>query len=126
MYLFLDRHPSHWGRVCFLSTPDGENCGLIKNLSGTGLVSLNTKKSITPTLFRCGMENLVDNTSTSFCGKYRIFLDGEWVGVCEDSLSFVTNVRRKRRRNPFLHQVISLNNSLIDLYEISNYFFKAP
>ena len=23
-------HPSHWGRVRFLSTPDGENCGLVQ------------------------------------------------------------------------------------------------
>lgn len=98
-------HPSHWGRVCFLSTPDGENCGLIKNLSITGLVSLNTLKPVVPTLFRCGMENVVDDTSTSLSGKHRIFLNGEWVGVCEDSLSFVTKVRLKRRRNLLLHQV---------------------
>lgn len=103
--LFLDRHPSHWGRVCFLSTPDGENCGLIKNLSITGLVSLNTSKLIVPTLLRCGMENLVDDTSTPLSGKHKIFLNGEWVGVCEDSLSFVTKVRRRRRRNPSMYQV---------------------
>ncbi|GKA36141.1 DNA-directed RNA polymerases IV and V subunit 2-like protein [Tanacetum coccineum] len=26
-------HPSHWGKICYISTPDGENCGLIKNLA---------------------------------------------------------------------------------------------
>ncbi|KAG2400349.1 DNA-directed RNA polymerase IV and V subunit 2 [Vigna angularis] len=52
-------HPSHWGKVCFLSTPDGENCGLVKNMAVTGLVSTdvsNASESILPTLLDCGKQ----------------------------------------------------------------------
>ncbi|KAK1358124.1 hypothetical protein POM88_051380 [Heracleum sosnowskyi] len=31
-------HPSRWGKLCFLSTPDRKNCGLKKNLASTGIV----------------------------------------------------------------------------------------
>nr|GLL19830.1 DNA-directed RNA polymerases IV and V subunit 2 [Ipomoea trifida] len=51
-------HPSHWGKVCFLSTPDGENCGLVKNLASLGLVSTNILESFLDKLFDCGMEKL--------------------------------------------------------------------
>ncbi|KAA8515253.1 hypothetical protein F0562_018517 [Nyssa sinensis] len=98
-------HPSHWGKVCFLSTPDGENCGLVKNLAITGLVSTNVLESLVDELFDCGMEKLVDDTSTLLRGKVKVFLDGDWVGICEDSISFVAELRSKRRRQEVPHQV---------------------
>ncbi|KAL5770622.1 hypothetical protein ACOSP7_014776 [Xanthoceras sorbifolium] len=98
-------HPSHWGRVCFLSTPDGENCGLVKNLAVTGLVSTNILEPIVDQLSDCGMEKLVDDTSSSLEGKHKIFINGDWVGVCEDSLLFVAELRYKRRRKELPHQV---------------------
>ncbi|KAK1379548.1 DNA-directed RNA polymerase subunit beta [Heracleum sosnowskyi] len=86
-------HPSYWGKICFVSTPDGENCGLIKNLASTGLVSTSVLEPVIDKLLDCGMEELVDDTSTSLHGKNFIFLDGEVVGVCHDSASFVAKLR---------------------------------
>ncbi|XP_019167919.1 PREDICTED: DNA-directed RNA polymerases IV and V subunit 2 [Ipomoea nil] len=98
-------HPSHWGKVCFLSTPDGENCGLVKNLASLGLVSTNILESFLDKLFDCGMEKLVDDTSTILHQKHKIFLDGDWVGVCGDSGLFVLKLRRMRRRGEVPYQV---------------------
>lgn len=96
-------HPSHWGRVCFLSTPDGENCGLVKNLAITGLVSTNILEPITSKLFDWGLEELGDDAPLG--KKYKVFLNGEWVGVCTDSITFVQELRYKRRRKKLPHQV---------------------
>ncbi|XP_042483673.1 DNA-directed RNA polymerase D subunit 2b-like [Macadamia integrifolia] len=91
-------HPSHWGRLCFLSTPDGENCGLVKNLSVTGLVTINLMEPLLDKLLDCGMEKLTDNQSAAFLSrKAKVFLNGEWVGSCEDCLSFVADLRNKRQ-----------------------------
>ncbi|KAG5225189.1 DNA-directed RNA polymerase [Salix suchowensis] len=98
-------HPSHWGRVCFLSTPDGENCGLVKNLAVTGVVSTNISESLVDELFDSGMEKLVDDTYTKLDGKHKVFLNGEWVGVCEDSCLFVGELRSMRRRRQLPYQV---------------------
>ncbi|KAH7864152.1 hypothetical protein Vadar_026365 [Vaccinium darrowii] len=98
-------HPSHWGKICFLSTPDGENCGLVKNLAITGLVSTEIEENFLDKLLDCGMEKLVDDTSTLLSAKDKVFLDGNWVGVCGDSVSFVAALRRKRRRKEVPHQV---------------------
>ncbi|XP_043716099.1 DNA-directed RNA polymerases IV and V subunit 2-like [Telopea speciosissima] len=91
-------HPSHWGRLCFLSTPDGENCGLVKNFAVTGLVSTYLMEPLVNKLLDCGMEKLTDNQSTAFLSRNaKVFLNGEWVGSCEDCLSFVADLRAKRR-----------------------------
>ena len=101
------RHPSHWGKVCFLATPDGENCGLVKNLATTGLVSLEVVESFVSKLCDSGMEKLVNDTSTPLDGKDKVFLNGDWIGVCVDSFAFVRRLRKMRRRKELPHQVLS-------------------
>ncbi|KAM0039516.1 putative DNA-directed RNA polymerase [Helianthus debilis subsp. tardiflorus] len=98
-------HPSHWGKICYLSTPDGENCGLIKNLAATALVSTTVREDLSDALLACGMEKLVDDTSTSLSGMDKIFVNGDWVGSCKDSALFVAEFRSKRRRKQVPHQV---------------------
>lgn len=99
-------HPSHWGKICFLSTPDGENCGLVKNLASLGLVSTNIleHENLLKKFHESGMEKLVDDSSL-LDGKHKVFLDGDWVGICKDSSSFVSKLRRKRRRTEVPHQI---------------------
>lgn len=66
-----------------------------------------------------GMEKLVDDTSTPLHGKDKVFLNGNWVGVCADSLTFVTELRRKRRRKQLPNQVFfSLSQWTFQLYFI--------
>ncbi|EPS73521.1 hypothetical protein M569_01229, partial [Genlisea aurea] len=100
-------HPSHWGKICFLSTPDGENCGLVKNLASLGLVSTEVldQEGLLKKFRECGMEQLADDTSSLLDGKHKIFLDGDLVGVCRDSSSFVSMLRRRRQKNEVPHQV---------------------
>ncbi|CAA2987376.1 DNA-directed RNA polymerases IV and V subunit 2-like [Olea europaea subsp. europaea] len=100
-------HPSHWGKICFLTTPDGENCGLVKNLASLGLVSTYTLNldHILDKLYDCGLEKLVDDSSTALDDKHKIFVDGDWVGICRDSASFVAKLRHKRRKMEVPHQI---------------------
>lgn len=90
-----------------MSTPDGENCGLVKNLAVMGLVTTAILKPLEKDFEDCGMKRVANDTSTSLHGKVKIFLNGDWIGVCEDSLSFVTKLRRKRRRKEIPPEVPS-------------------
>lgn len=103
--LGLCRHPSHWGKICYLSTPDGENCGLVKNLAGTALVSTTVREQLSDIMLACGMEELVNDSKTTLSGMDKIFVDGDWVGNCKDSASFVAEFRNKRRKKQVPHQV---------------------
>ena len=49
-------HNSHWGMVCPAETPEGQACGLVKNLSLMSLVSVGLNmKVIIELLEDCGV-----------------------------------------------------------------------
>ncbi|KAG9157638.1 hypothetical protein Leryth_014154 [Lithospermum erythrorhizon] len=56
-------------------------------------------------LLECGMETLINDSSTVLHGKHKIFMDGDWVGMCEDSASFVSELRQRRHRREVHQQV---------------------
>ncbi|KAI3793439.1 hypothetical protein L1987_36058 [Smallanthus sonchifolius] len=104
-------HPSHWGKVCYMTTPDGENCGLVKNLASTGVVSLNIQVNVLDILIKSGMEELVDDNSVSLGKKHKVFVNGDWVGICDNAASLVDDFRSKRRKREVHSQVeIKLDN----------------
>lgn len=104
---FACRNPSYWGKLCFLSTPDGENCGLVKNLAVAALVSLKVTEPILDKLISCGMEKLDEISLSSVSNMDKVFLNGDWVGVCADSSSFVARLRCMRR-DTLIHPQVCL------------------
>jgi DNA-directed RNA polymerase beta subunit len=42
LYEARDVHGTHWGRLCPIETPDGPNCGLVKNLSMMAKITTDT------------------------------------------------------------------------------------
>ena len=105
------RHPSHWGKLCYMTTPDVENCGLVKNLASTGLVSTHVQVNLVDVLIQSGMEELVDNMPILLGRKHKVFFNGDWVGVCDDATSLVADIRSKRRSKEVHYQVPTLSLS---------------
>ncbi|XP_020593256.1 DNA-directed RNA polymerases IV and V subunit 2-like isoform X1 [Phalaenopsis equestris] len=98
-------NPSYFGRLCFLSTPDGENCGLVKNLAITALVSSKLSETILEVLISCGMDKLEGAPLSSLSKRVKVLLNGEWIGVCRDAESFVSKFKRSRRGGQIHPQV---------------------
>nr|AJA90758.1 DNA-directed RNA polymerase IV second largest subunit [Cycas revoluta] len=102
------QNPSYWGRVCFISTPDGENCGLVKNLAVTGLVSLHSaEEPILNILNQCGIKKLDQISLSNLKGMTKIFINGEWVGAYDDP-SFLVNKLRDLRRRQHIHPQVEI------------------
>ncbi|KAH9330038.1 hypothetical protein KI387_002146, partial [Taxus chinensis] len=99
-------NPSYWGRVCFISTPDGENCGLVKNLAVTCLVSLHSaQEPILDILNQSGII-LIDHVSSSNSkGGTKVFINGDWVGIHHDPDSLVKKLRDLRHKKHILPHV---------------------
>lgn len=73
-----------------------------------GIVSTNVveHEGLLRKFIECGMEKLSDDSSNLLDRKQKVFLDGDWIGTCKDSSSFVAKLRRKRRRMDIPFQVI--------------------
>ncbi|XP_057836292.1 DNA-directed RNA polymerases IV and V subunit 2 [Cryptomeria japonica] len=95
----LSKNPSYWGRVCFISTPDGENCGLVKNLAVTCLVSLHTAQGpIFDSLYQCGITPVGQLSPSDSNDTAKVFINGDWAGICHDPDSLVKKLRDIRRK----------------------------
>ncbi|CAM8955356.1 unnamed protein product [Rhodiola kirilowii] len=56
-------------------------------------------------MYTSGMEKLSNNFSTLLSVKKKVLLNGDWVGVCENSSSLVSTLRSKRRKGKLPQQV---------------------
>jgi DNA-directed RNA polymerase subunit B len=51
-----DLHATHFGRICPAETPEGSNCGLVKNLALSAIISVNIQSAeITEKLYELGI-----------------------------------------------------------------------
>ena len=92
-------HNTHWGMICPAETPEGQSCGLIKNLSLMSIVAVGeSSHQLNNFLEENEMENFLDMNPSNLPGKTKIFLNGSWVGVHENAEVLVRNIRNMKRR----------------------------
>ena len=93
-----DLHPTHWGRLCPNETPEGSNCGLVKNLSLMANISVGTEiEEIKETLLRLGVTPTKDARLDMRARDTRVFVDGTFMGYSSDPKSLVEAFKQMRR-----------------------------
>ncbi len=99
-----DLHPTHWGRVCPNETPEGPNCGLVKNFALMALVSVGADEEEVERKIRdLGVEKIEKGIEWS--GKSSVYLNGKLLGPVENGGEFVKSVRAERRMGELSDQV---------------------
>ncbi|MBS7615677.1 DNA-directed RNA polymerase subunit B [Candidatus Bathyarchaeota archaeon] len=94
-----DLHPTHWGRLCPNETPEGSNCGLVKNLALSACISVGVNpEKIKQVLFSMGVTPVYEANETLKSFGAKVFVDGNIVGYCA-SPEKLTQEFRQRRRN---------------------------
>jgi len=93
-----DLHPTQWGRLCPNETPEGQNCGLVKNLALIVDISEGyEERKLEATLFDMGVRRI----EKELTDEARVYLNGNLIGVHHDPNNLVESLR-KRRRQGFL------------------------
>jgi len=75
---------SHWGMICPSDTPDGESCGLTKNLALLSHITIEQNSIRIPhILIHLGMEDIGHYNSGEIYddNNYMIFINGMLVGL---------------------------------------------
>ncbi|KAK7204251.1 hypothetical protein BZA70DRAFT_280340 [Myxozyma melibiosi] len=91
-------HNTHWGLVCPAETPEGQACGLVKNLSLMTCISVGTPSQ--PILFfleEWGMESLEDYVPHLNPNATRVFVNGVWIGTHREPAQLAETIRSLRR-----------------------------
>lgn len=93
-----DLHPTQWGRLCPNETPEGQNCGLVKNLALIVDISEGyDDRKLESTLFDMGVRRI----EKELTDEARVYLNGNLIGIHHDPEGLVESIR-KRRRQGFL------------------------
>ncbi|KAI0018667.1 DNA-dependent RNA polymerase 2 rpb140 [Xylariomycetidae sp. FL0641] len=93
-------HNTHWGLVCPAETPEGQACGLVKNLALMCSISVGTAtEPIIEYMISRQMEVLEEYEPSRYPNATKIFLNGSWVGIHSDPKALVRDVQQLRRTN---------------------------
>lgn len=93
--------PSQWGMLCPADTPEGETCGLVKNLALLAHVTTDEDpEPIRHLCFDLGVEDveLLSGEELHSPSVHLVFLNGLIIGVHSDAANFVHMLRSLRRR----------------------------
>ncbi|WPH05013.1 DNA-directed RNA polymerase II subunit RPB2 [Acrodontium crateriforme] len=92
-------HNTHWGLVCPAETPEGQACGLVKNLALMCYVSVGTPGTPLIDYMRYrGMELLEEYDPVVNPNATKVFLNGTWVGVHNNASQLTEALRELRRK----------------------------
>ncbi|MDH5646418.1 MAG: DNA-directed RNA polymerase subunit B, partial [Candidatus Heimdallarchaeota archaeon] len=97
-----DLHPTHWGKICPNETPEGPNCGLVKNLALQAYISTFIDSDyVLQELLDIGLEQ----TDRPDPDLSKVFLNGALVGYCDDGEGLTRKIRHQRRNRIFAPEV---------------------
>jgi len=84
----------------------------VKNLAVTAVVSSVVRKPLIDTFVSSGMKKLNDISLQDISGKFRIFLNGDLLGVCADPHELTSRLRSLRHSKLIDPQVCSVSVSV--------------
>ena len=94
-----DLHATHFGRICPNETPEGSNCGLVKNLALSAVISVSAPHhEIINKLYELGVISYHEANEEVKRKGVKVFLDGRFVGYTLEPEELARAFRRIRRR----------------------------
>lgn len=105
-------HNTHWGMVCPAETPEGHQCGLVKNLSLMTLVSLGYRgATVIPDMLNdFDLMPFVHVAATDVKNFTKVFWNGAWMGMNQNPALFLHNLRNWRHEDADASQVSIIHN----------------
>ena len=104
-----DLHATHFGRICPSETPEGSNCGLVKNLALSGIISVHVpSEEIVEKIFDLGTLHFTEAKDDLKRDGTRVFVDGKLIGYYRDGEK-LTEALRELRRTSKIHPHIGIS-----------------
>ncbi|PIA55356.1 hypothetical protein AQUCO_00800242v1 [Aquilegia coerulea] len=92
-------HNSHWGMMCPAETPEGQACGLVKNLALMVYITVGSAANpILEFLEEWSTENFEEISPGVIPQATKIFVNGCWVGIHRNPELLVRTLRQLRRQ----------------------------
>jgi len=103
-----DLHATHFGRICPNETPEGSNCGLVKNLALSAVISISARyEDVVERLMELGVMPIQERREDRSPDECKVFVDGRFVGYHRDGEGLAREFRSLRREG-VIHPHVSI------------------
>jgi len=108
-----DLHPTQFGRLCPNETPEGQNCGLVKNLA----LMVDVSENLPDAQIREILDELdIHSIEEGEAQLGKVYFNGDLIGTHEAPVDLVTEIRQRRRKNMISNVVnVRYDDSLNDV-----------
>ncbi|RZD38190.1 MAG: DNA-directed RNA polymerase subunit B, partial [Methanobacteriota archaeon] len=96
-----DLHPTQWGRLCPNETPEGQNCGLVKNAAQM----IDVSEAVPETEIRSRLDEMDVFQPDDWTDGDRIHVNGDIYGVHKRGQNLVRQFKNARRRGAIRSEV---------------------
>ena len=118
-----DLHATHFGRICPSETPEGSNCGLVKNLALSAVISVNVSSAeIVEKLYDSGTIHFSEAKEDLKKDGTRVFVDGRLIGYHKDGEKLAESFRELRRTSK-IHPHIGISFHKPDIEGATRRFY---
>ncbi|OYT61525.1 MAG: DNA-directed RNA polymerase subunit B [Thermofilum sp. ex4484_15] len=98
-------HATQWGRLCPNESPEGQNCGLVKNLALLATISIGIdEREVEDLLHDLGVIPIDIAREEGIKGS-KVFLNGRLIGIHKRGEELVAKLRRMRREGKLSDEV---------------------
>mmetsp|Transcript_20952 Transcript_20952/g.45838 ORF Transcript_20952/g.45838 Transcript_20952/m.45838 type:complete len:1183 (-) Transcript_20952:1037-4585(-) len=105
-------HNSLWGMMCPAETPEGQACGLVKNLALMAYITVGSPSApVLEFLEEWTTEPLEEISPSVIPQSTKIFVNGVWVGIHREPQTLVRTLRHLRRQ-------VDVNTEVGVIYDI--------
>ena len=103
-------HSTSWGMICPSETPEGQAVGLVKNMSMTSEITLDTSSTIIYEIFKESILylNEIDIYTFDKTSQFKLFINGCWVGYNNINIIDFVKIFKKNRVNGVIHPQSSI------------------
>lgn len=98
-------HNTSWGMICPSETPEGQSVGLVKNLSMTAEITLDTPSDCVYEMIQDYIVplNEIDIYTFNKQSGFKVFVNGVWIGFNLSSQKDLVDMFRLNRRRGVIH-----------------------
>ncbi len=111
-----DLHGTHWGRLCPFETPEGINCGLVKNLAMTAYISVGVNeqhvKNMLMSMDLIPLDDAIKEIASGepeaiekYTNMAKAFLNGKPIGYVQDGAELRRKLIAMRRSGSLSYEV---------------------
>lgn len=102
-------HSTHWGYICPAETPEGQACGLVKNLALMCYVSVGSKiEPVIEVLDEWSLTPLELITPRDIANSTKVFVNGDWIGVHREPEELLEVLHMARRQTHTIEGEVSV------------------